>query len=212
MTETPREPRQPRRTWVRAAVDRVPTSWFAAIGTAVFLAMTAAFGGLATAATPELPRLQAGDTHRGAQLSISIERAVLIDELREAGIYVEDGERVLALVVDVENVWDRPLSARDKSLESSLRVDGIDGAPQAIARLDDATQTPWLQPSVPVRVVAAWPVTTGSVSDGEVLSVTLSDLALVRGQFVVDGDFWSDPTPAAVVEVAVSDVGAGATE
>src|SRR5688572_26515536 len=87
--------------WLKAASDRVPTRWFTGIGTALFLVATAAFGGLATAAEPEITALAPGEAHRNDQLSMTIERAVLVDEFPEAGVYVDDGERVLAVLLTV---------------------------------------------------------------------------------------------------------------
>lgn len=209
------EPRAvaPRRfRWIRAADDRLPTKWIAGIATALFLAVTAAFGGLATAAEPEIPVLEAGDEHRNEQLAMTVVRAVLIDEFPEAGVYVEPGERVLAVVVDAENLWTQPLptSAGD-SVSEALRLDEVAGAaPDAVARLDDATQSPVLQPGVPARLVVTWAVDAERFAAGDTVALVLSDETLYTGQIVVEGQSWGDPEQAAIVEVTLEDVGAGA--
>lgn len=195
--------------WVRAASDRVPTRWFAGIATGFFLAMTAAFGGLATATQPALRAIQPGEEHRNDQLSITVDRAVLLDEFPEAGIFVEDDERVLAVRIGVENQWTEALSADPRSsIAESLEVTGL-SAPSSVARYDDATVNPWLQPGVPAELVITWAVDADQFADGDQLHVTLSDLSLYTASFVTTGQSWEDPVPAATLTLAVEDVGAG---
>lgn len=197
--------------WLRAASDRVPTRWFAAIGTGLFLAATAAFGGLATAAEHEPAVLADGATHRNDQLSIQVERAVLIDEFPDAGVYVEDGERVLALVVTVENEWTQPLpTSPGTSVAKSFTIEGLSAGPDSTARLDDATVGPWLQPGVPAQIVVTWAVDADRFDADQKLTVTLNDLTLYTGSFVTSGQWWTDPAPAATTTVVIEDVGAGA--
>lgn len=197
--------------WLRAASDRVPTRWFAAIGTGLFLAATAAFGGLATAAEPGPAVLADGATHRNDQLSIQVERAVLIDEFPDAGVYVEDGERVLALVVTVENEWTQPLpTSPGTSVAKSFTIEGLTDGPDSTARLDDATVGPWLQPGVPAQIVVTWAVDADRFEADQTLTVTLNDLTLYTGSFVTSGQWWTGPVPAATTTVVIEDVGAGA--
>ncbi len=196
--------------WLRAASDRVPTRWFAGIGTALFLAATAAFGGLATAAEPGPRQLEPGETHRNDQLAITVERAVLVDEFPEAGVFVDDGERVLAVVVTAENRWTAPLAAyADSSVTESFAIDGLPPEPDSVARYDDATMSPWLQPGVPARIVLAWAVGADEFADDQVLDITLNDMTLHTGSFVANGQWWTDPVAAATVPVALEDLGAG---
>jgi len=212
VSESPDAARAPRRrfAWLKAAGDRVPTKWFAGIATGAFLLATAAFGGLATAAPDDLAHLEPGQAHVSDQRSLTVERAVLIDELPEAGVYVEDGQRVLAIIVDVENRWDEPLtSAGSNGIAGSLRVAGVDAASAGAARMDDATSSPVLQPGVPVQLVYAWPVEADSFEDGQAVRVTLYDMSLYTGSFVLGGQWWDDPVADATVTVRVADVGAG---
>lgn len=215
----PRGPGEARQTvssrrfrWLRAASDRVPTKWFAGIATGVFLAATAAFGGLATATEAGPVELEAGEEHLNEQLAITVQRAVLIDELSETGVTVEPGQRVLALVVDAENRWTEPLpTRRGYSLSSSIALaDRPAEEPGGIARFDDSTWSPWLQPGVPMTAVLAWVVDDDDYADGDELRVVLNDEALYTGSFVTSGQSWDDPRPAAIVTVPIADVGAGA--
>lgn len=203
----------PRRfRWVHAATDRVPTRWFAGIGTALFLLVTAAFGGLATAAEPGPVAITAGDEHRSDEFSLRVERAVLLDEFPEAGAYVDEDadERVLAVQVRIENLWSQPLSAGTISMAQSVRIDELPDTPiESVARIDDATTSPWLQPGIPADIVLTWIVDAGAFADGDVLHVTLNDLSLYTGSFVTTGQSWEDPEPAATLTLVVADHGAG---
>ena len=211
MSESPTAAAEPKRrfAWVRAATDRVPTRWFAGIATGAFLLATAAFGGLATASPPAPTRLEPGDAHVTAERSLTVQRAVLIDELSDAGVFTEPGERVFAIVADVKNEWDRPVSAGSGGVGSSLTVEGIDSDVNA-ARYDDTTLTPELQPHVPARIVFAWAVPADAFAAGDEVPVTLYARSLYTGSFVTTGQWWIDPVPDAVVTVEVEDVGAGA--
>lgn len=198
--------------WVRAAADRLPTKWIAGIGTGVFLAATAVFGGLGTVEAASLPELSAGEEHRNDQLAVTVKRAVIIDELTEAGVTVEPGERVLALIVDAENLWNEPLpTTRGSSLSSSVALaDHPEVEPEGIARYDDTTASPWLQPGVPAAIVLAWVVPSERYADGDDVRVVLNDETLFTGTAVISGRFWDDPRAAAVVTLELDDVGAGA--
>lgn len=216
MSKSPDAARAPKRRfeWLRAASDRVPTAWFAGIATALFLVATAAFGGLATAAPAELVRLEAGEEHVTAQRSLTVQRAVLIDELPGTGLTLEDGQRVLAVVVDVENAWDRPLpSTGDSGVEASFSVEGVESATsRSVARMDDVTIAPALQPGVPAELVYVWAVDAGAFAAEDELVVTLNELSLYTGSVVMSGTNWTDPVPDARMTLVVEDVGAGADQ
>ncbi|MET0297593.1 MAG: hypothetical protein ABW024_09340 [Microbacterium sp.] len=204
----------PRRrfAWVRAASDRVPTRWFAAIGTGLFLAVTAAFGGLATAAEPEVPVAETDQAIVAAPFTVTVERAVLLDEFPEAGVYVEDGERVLALQLEVVNDWTEPLAAgSEDSLADTVRVEGLDVAASA-AHYDDATINPRLQPGVPTTVVLTWAVDADRFAEGDEIEVAVNSMTLYTAGYVASGRWWTDPVATATVAVPLTDAGAGAGE
>ncbi|WP_285137372.1 hypothetical protein [Microbacterium sp. lyk4-40-TSB-66] len=209
-----RRDRSPRaaRTRVLAITDRVPTGWFAGILTALFLSVTAVFGGLSAVAVPPVPDIAAGTEHRNDQFALTVERAVLIDELPGSGTSVSDGQRVLALVVSVENVWDRALAASgDAGVADAVSVAELGGATaNAVARIDDATVAPYLQPGVPAELVLTWAVDPATFAAGDVLHVDLLDFTSYTGQLVTYGESWIDPVVGARTTVEISDVGAGA--
>lgn len=189
----------------------MPTKWFAGIATGLFLAATAAFGGLATVPEPELKAIEAGTEHRNEQVAITIDRAVLIDDFPEAGTRAEEGERVLAVLMTLENLWTKPQStAYTDKVVQAFSIAELDGAkPNASARYDDSTLTPMLQPRVPVEVVFTWLVPADEFHEGDELNITLNDLSLYVASFVTSGSSWVDPVPAATVTLTLTDVGAG---
>lgn len=199
--------------WWHAATDRVPTRWFAAIGTGLFLLATAAFGGLATVEKPPPVAIEAGQEYRNDQFSFAVERAVLLDSFPEAGAYPDEekGERVLAVQMSIENLWDRTIIAYPSTMDESLRIEELEGAAaHSVARLDDATSAPHLQPGIPVELVITWIIDGDQFSEGDAVNLTLSDLSLYTGTFVMSGQMWDDPVPAATLALVLSDVGAGA--
>lgn len=201
-----------------AWLKRIPTGWFASILTGIFLAVAAAFGGLAPVAEAAVAPVAAGEARVGDQLSVSVERAVLFDSFPEAGAYAEDGERVLALLVTVENRWTQPLLSSQGAVEQALRLDGVsedvdDAEPTSIARLDDATFGPWLQPGVPAELVVSWVVPESSVRAGESIDVVIREATLEVGQRLTSDERWTNSRPAATVELTVTAGGdSGGTE
>lgn len=192
---------------LRKVGDRVPTRWFAAIGTGVFLAATAGFGGLADATAEPIPRIEADETHTNAQLRLSVERAVIFDEFPETGVTVGPGERVLAVVVEVENVWTESLpTSAGFSVSDAVRLDALpDDPPDAVARYDDGTLSPWLQPGVPVIVVVAWAVPAGTYSGVDEIELRIFDETLRAGELITYGTSWGEAQLAATVVVPLRD-------
>ncbi len=210
--ETGTAPRPSRFARLQKATDRVPTKWFAAIGTGLFLAATAAFGGLAPVAVAEktLPTLAAGETHTSAQLEVTVERAVLIDSLSGSGVTPDrdKGERLLVLLVRVENLWTRPLSSSaPESFERAVMLAGDDRLAGAVVREDDQTSPLWLQPGVPALLAYTWAVGPRAYAGGEDLTIVLQDAELIVGQLLYTGEDWDGYAPAATVTVELEDAG-----
>jgi len=215
VTEPVQAPRPNRFARLRAATDRVPTKWFATIGTVLFLAATAAFGGLndVPAEAKVLDELTVGQTHRSPQLAITVERAVLIDSLSGTGAFPDEekGERLLVLLVEMENRWDRPLATfGSEGVQRAVLLEGDARAADGIVREDDQTVTPWLQPGVPALLAFSWVVPGAAYADGDPLRIVLSDATLYQAQLLSSGESWVDRAPAAVVTIPLEDVGAGA--
>jgi hypothetical protein len=147
----------------------VPTRWFVTAGLALFLAASAAFGGLEEADAPPVPQLDVGEAFTGAQLRIAVEDAVLIDAFPEAFITPETGNRLLVIRATVENVWDKPVSTiSDIGAADNIRPRGIadmDDKPLTVAVISDGSPYPSLQPAIPIELAFIWGVPDGAVSE-----------------------------------------------
>ncbi|WP_083587262.1 hypothetical protein [Agrococcus sp. Marseille-P2731] len=195
------------------AAEKVPMRWLTTAVAGVFLAATAAFGGLETAASTLPADLAAGETHIGPFASFTLERAVLIDTFDEAGATADPaaGERVLALVGTVEGTWDRSMGTDASTFVQAVRLEAMpDASMTAAARLDDATLSPKVQPGVPAELVLTWIVPEDLFADGDEVRVSLFDHQLYVGSSTLYGEYWSDQELAATVVLEVEDVGAGA--
>jgi hypothetical protein len=192
---------------------KVPTRWFFTGLLALFLAASAAFGGLEDADTPPLPQLDIGEAFSGAQLRIAVEDAVLIDAFPEANIVPAEGMRLLVIRATVENLWDRPVSTRpDFGAADNIRPRGVTDLadePLTVAVISDGSQSPELQPAVPVELAYVWEIKPGSVADSQVLRIDVMDKTYAAGGFVTYGERFQDPFVAAFSEASVTDVGAG---
>ncbi|WP_394279364.1 hypothetical protein [Microbacterium sp.] len=198
---------------VTAITDKVPTRWLTGILTVPFLAVTAAFGGLNAVAAPPIPDLAPGEAHENGPLAVTVERAVLIDTFPEAGISVDEGQRVLAVVFTAENRWDRSIAAfASGGPAHAVRIAelGADERPESVARMDDATTSPYLHPEMPVQLVATWAVDSGEFEEGDELVIELQDFTLFVGTLINPGEQWTDPAVGARVALDLADVGAGA--
>jgi hypothetical protein len=215
----PERPRSPRQWRARAArlSDRVPTRWLLTGATAIVLVGSAAFGGLDDAPAAALPEVGAGEPVTGAQLRIAVQRASLIDALPEASLTPADGNRLLAVIATVEDVWDGPVSTRPGfGAADNLRpvgVPGIDAGtdPVAVLLLADATASPELQPHVPAELAFVWEVRADAVDVGSgELRVDVHDKTYRAEGFVTYGERFEDPFVQARAVVPLRDVGAGA--
>jgi hypothetical protein len=216
VTTTPPATRAARiRARAKVLTTKVPTRWFVTAGLALFLAASAAFGGLEEADTPPVPQLDVGEAFTGAQLRIAVEDAVLIDAFPEAFITPETGNRLLVIRATVENVWDKPVSTISEiGAADNIRPRGItdmDDKPLTVAVISDGSPYPSLQPAIPIELAFIWEVPDGAVSQSDVLRVDVLDKTYAAGGFVTYGERFQDPVVAAYVETPVTDVGAGVT-
>lgn len=211
------------RSWIRVASNAVPARWVTVAALALFLAVTAAFGGLADAppkAERPLTQLGAGDTHDTGEFEIRLDRAVLIDELDGSGTFPEEGERVLAVVGTIRNTTNEPIESSIIAA-NQLRAEGLPGTrldgddmEAAVARFDDTTYLPVLQPGFEVELAFTWAVPGDHLHADDELALTLSDKTWFQPSFLSRGPgSWTTPyVPAAEVRLTIEDVGAGADQ
>jgi hypothetical protein len=197
----------------RAATDRVPTKWFAGILTAIFLGVTAVFGGLATAADDPISQLDVGASHTTDQLTIEVEDVVVVTDLPEFSLDLEPGHRAVVVLAHVTNEWTQPQRATTADgLGDTLRISipGVeDEPPIEIARVDDSLTTPVLQPDLRVPLAFIWSVPTVDVADGDPVEVSIFDESLYTASVVSAGRWWDFPTLAATVATSVTDIDIG---
>ncbi|MET0303429.1 MAG: hypothetical protein ABW040_05230 [Microbacteriaceae bacterium] len=212
-------PRRARFSRLRGAVDRVPTRWFAGVATGLFLAVSAAFGGLATVASEPDAVAASGDRVAGSPFAVTIDRAILIDALPELSLEPErSGDRLLAVVLTAENTTLDPLtSGEEYGLTGGIQLDGVPElaavAGRAVYRWDDSTESPLFQPGVPAEVAVFWDVPSevldaGALADGGELTVRVIDRQLIDTT-LYDGGRWEPTGTATRVTVPIRDVGAG---
>ncbi|MGL3150389.1 hypothetical protein ACSS7Z_08485 [Microbacterium sp. A82] len=217
-----------KRTLAQRAIDRVPVKWLSTAALVVFLGVTALFGGLESAPMPQTPVIAAGDTFIGGELEMTPMRLTVIDKLNSTGIIPTPGEqRILSLVMDVRNLSEFARASSTDSVFGLTRVEGLQdvlestgmtelqvmsGLSPSLARLDDGTLNPWLQPEIPVRVVLSWAVPVDAFSDGDSMRLALPTSTRRMGQSVLYGVYWSDQHTGAYVDLAIEDLGKGEAE
>lgn len=186
-------------------LDRVPTTWFVGMATALFLAVTAAFGGLSTAEGAPVPHLERGQEHRNQQFALTVDSAYL----RTPGGVAPD-RRELVVYVDAVNLWTSPQLTAVEGLSRSVSLTRLPNATTAgTSRVDDGTPSPVLQPGVQARIALTWTVPSADFAANHPLELTLVDLTPRQGSFLVSGEYWTDPVPGATVTVPVADLGSG---
>jgi len=197
--------------WARRSIDLIPTSWLITGAGAVLLAATAIFGGLEAAAVDPTPEVAVGEMFAGSDLEMTIVGVELSDDRDNVLVFPDEekGERVLTIVVDVVNTFDKPRASSDNEAASpvldGILLEGLDERP-SISRADDGAGSPILQPDVPARLLLAWVVGPDDFHDGDEVHLTLPDSTHYVGQSVMRGDYWTDVVVGATVTTTIAEV------
>lgn len=216
MTSTPPQPLSSWRERARTLYDRLPTKWLITGISAVLLGLSAVLGGLNDVAATPIPQVEAGEPYAGERLTITAERAALIDGFPEQGVRPADGNRLLVVVATVENTSNDPvrLATQTSKADTLLPVDVEFAqeatAPTAILVFDDGSTVATVQPGVPVEVAFVWEVPAGELSGGDELRVDLLDRTYQGEATVYFGDRFSDDFVAGYLAFTIEDLGAGA--
>jgi hypothetical protein len=216
VTEIPPKKRRSPRDTTRELFERVPTPWLISAVAAVLLAVSAVFGGLDDAPVQAAPHLEPGDTHAGAELTVAVNRAVLIDGFPEQNLAPEPGNRLLVVQANVENTTTAPLRLSTTEADR-IRVGGVadlpqDSPPSSILMIDDGSDKVVVQPGIPVELAFIWEVRGDAVAEGDSLAVQLLDRVLISEGELTYGGLYDDPVVTASSTLIVADVGAGASE
>ncbi|WP_213815365.1 hypothetical protein [Glaciihabitans sp. dw_435] len=214
MTSTPPPTPTGWRKHARSGFDRLPTKWLITGIAAILLAISALLGGLNDSPVAAVPVVEVGAAHAGSELTITVERALLIDGFPEQYIIPDSGNRLLVVTATVENTTNEPrrLSTTEADAIALSDTPGVvDGAPPfAIAVVDDGSQEVVVQPGVPVTLAFMWQVPTEAVSAGDVAHIDLLDRVVVGQGKLTFGPLYGDPVTAATLTLTLGDVGAGA--
>jgi hypothetical protein len=216
VTELPPKKRRSSRETTRQLFDRLPTAWLLSAVAAVFLAVSAVFGGLDDAPVQAAPVIDAGDTHVGAELTVTVSQALLIDGFPEQNVKPEPGNRLLVVRADVENTTTGPLRLSTTEA-NSIRVGGVTDLPLAsppsnILVIDDGSDKVVVQPGIPVELAFLWEIASDAVVEGDSIQIQLMDRVLISEGELTYGGLYGDPVVTASLELELADVGAGVQE
>lgn len=196
----------PKRRGLRAAFDRVPTSWLSTALVVVLLGASAAFGGLADAPADPIATLEAGARIDGAQLDITVLEGAAVEALPEAYLEPEAGNRLVMVTARVENVSTRPASS--EGFDEVVGLDGVSDAPATVLDVDDGRQWPTLQVGVPRTLAWVWEV-PADVATASSIGVEVFDRSYYEGTTLTVGGSFVDPVLVASGELPLRDGGAG---
>lgn len=201
---TPAAP--PKRRRLRAAFDRVPTSWLSTALVVVLLGVSAAFGGLADAPTTPIAALEAGERIDGAQLDITVLEGVVVDELPGASLEPEAGNRFVMVVAEVENVSTAP--AGSANFDEVVALATVSDEATTVLDIDDGREWPTLQVGVPRTLAWVWEL-PAEVSDAAAIGVEVFDRSYYEGTTFIVGASFEDPFLVAAGELRLRDGGVG---
>lgn len=199
----------------RTAASKLPAKYLTAILTALFLAATAAFGGLNDAPPEPVPEpvvVTAGETHNTGRYTITFRGAYLADAWDGAGVYPVDGQRAVVLLADIVSNGPSSLGAAELTGTISgdaVPVDEYFGGPDlSITRADDHLFSPTLPPHVTVPLLVGWEVASDEYSAGDTIELTLAGQRLDQTEFLGHATFWNETGEHAVVRLELEDVNA----
>lgn len=196
------------RQWMVRLLAAVPTLWWIILAAVLVLGASALFGGLEEAdgaGEVDVPVLSVGDELIGEEFTATITGARLYDAYPSEYNEPEEGNRLLVVTARVTNNW-----TEYTSLQELLRLDFLGETEQYTQNrvlLSDLTGNPIAIPRVPLDVGYVWEVPADAFDDGDTVRITITARTLFTDNFVTFGDYWTDPQPAAFVDVTIEDRG-----
>lgn len=182
---------------------------------ALGVGVIAATGGLRSVVPSEPAEYRLGETIASAQATLSIERVAVMDELWGSGSTPDatQGERVLAVLIDVTNLDDEPRGSFQTGSLTSIRLQHRpDDRPTVSIYADDDYSVVTLQPDVPTTVLLTWVVKKGEIGSGENVRLVVPDAEKTDSAFFEGESIWSALAPVGVVSTRPEDLGAGSED
>lgn len=195
------------RARLTTGASRLTLKWLSRIAFVLILAASALFGGLNDAEAAPIPVLAAGETHLGTPLNVTVTRAVVLDEIEGVGITAQPGNRLILVVVELENTWTSPLATG----AAAIRIDGlmtpaVTDAPAGVFRLADESNISRLQPRLETEVAFIWEIAADVLADEDPITVNIYDQSLFTFTSVAVGEQWTNPVLAATISLPVEDL------
>lgn len=188
---------------MRTAASKLPMKWLTLAATALFLAATALFGGLAEAPPRSVPTLQLGESFERANLTLAVQGAGLADaEWADP----DDPERQLFIDIAVTNLGESFMASTSDGALGGVGVVGHEELEFPRMTRPGESRNAILQPLVPTTVRIVWEVPREAFTAGETIQVVLPN-ATSRRMFTQSALLW-DLTPGAHVAVVLDDIGA----
>ncbi|MFE6997049.1 hypothetical protein ACFVAE_13875 [Microbacterium sp. NPDC057659] len=201
-----------RANWFRTQLDRVQTKWVGTIGLVLFLAATAAFGGLNAVADPGPPSVHTGDLVTTDSLEMIVQKVYLADRIEGgANIDSESEDRVLAVQIDIKNLAETPRIMRStfEGLGETQIKGGPAKAPDVSRPSEPTGGSVTLQPGIKDTIILSWAVDPTAFPDGKEVRIALPDPQSYRGQFLDHDLHWTNEGVSAIVAATVEDIGEG---
>ncbi len=180
----------------------MPLRWWFLTGVGALLAISALFGGLADAESVAAgpPHVEAGTENVGPQFTSIVRSAETSPVVPGIVSEPEEGNTYLLVSATVTNTWRISTNANDL-LQLPWLGDGLAVA-ERVVLVSDGTTNPQAHPGVPIDVVYVWEVPLADVPEST-MPVTVIEKVLTEDGDLTYGAYWSDPTPAAIVTLAV---------
>lgn len=198
---------------MRATLDRVPTKWASTIGVGVFLAATAAFGGLAEVPPPDGPaEVGPHELVTTPNLEMTVTRAFISDRVVGGpSIGPDDHARVLAVEIEVTNLFDsfRMVRSELEGLGPTRIIDGPDETPDVSRPGETANSSILMQPGLTERFILSWLVDPDEYHEGDEVRIALANPESARWEFLDQNLHWSNNAVSAYATVALDDLGEG---
>lgn len=209
------------RRWLSQTADKVPTKWLVSGLTALFLAGTAAFGGLNTAAEVAPPTVPFEQEIVAEGLTVTVHDAWIADTASDWLLLPLEGERILFVDATITNTEDWTIGANGwaDSVDGSvmgragaaLEVSGRPELGGAEARVTGTTDFAEFPPGVAVPTTLAWVVDPSLFAEnGPALRVWNRVPSAGTGSIASEREtFLNQTTVAANIDLRPRDEGAG---